>query len=95
MSWNWQWRRQLFVWEHELLNELEEILQGACVVFVEQDSWIWLLDPISGFSVAATYKLVQNALAQEHNPTQHGSTYNKLWDCMAPSWFGAYSTTDF
>jgi hypothetical protein len=52
-SGGWRWRRQLFVWEEELVV-LENLFLQVDVV----DKWMWLPDPTNGYSVRGAYHLL-------------------------------------
>jgi hypothetical protein len=41
VGWNLNWRRRLFVWETDLLNELLFMLNSV-IVSEEEDRWNWL-----------------------------------------------------
>jgi hypothetical protein len=54
--WRWGllWRRNFFVWEEELVNELEELINNVIITEVE-DWWEWSPDINEGFSVKSLY----------------------------------------
>jgi hypothetical protein len=57
--WRFEWRRELFVWEEELVNELLVRLDGR-VLGVRPDVWLWKPDREGGFSVKSCYTLLQD-----------------------------------
>jgi hypothetical protein len=52
--WNFIWRRNLFQWEEERVNVLEDLL-GIVVLTNDIDVWKWKLNPENGFSVKSAY----------------------------------------
>jgi hypothetical protein len=57
--WRFEWRRELFVWEEELVNELLVRLDGR-VLGVRPDVWLWKPDKEGSFSVKSCYTLLQD-----------------------------------
>ncbi|MCI73325.1 YIPF1-like protein, partial [Trifolium medium] len=47
----WQWRRQLWVWEEEMLGECTGLLYDIVLQTNILDSWIWRHDIGGGYSV--------------------------------------------
>ncbi|GAU32127.1 hypothetical protein TSUD_218780 [Trifolium subterraneum] len=54
----WQWRRQLWVWEAELLEECTSLLYDMVLQTNSTDSWIWRHDIGGGYSVRGAYSLL-------------------------------------
>ncbi|GAU19761.1 hypothetical protein TSUD_78870 [Trifolium subterraneum] len=54
----WQWRRQLWVWEEELLVECTGLLHDIVLHTNISDSWIWRHDISGGYSVREAYSLL-------------------------------------
>ncbi|GAU33103.1 hypothetical protein TSUD_259540 [Trifolium subterraneum] len=54
----WQWRRQLWVWEEELLAECTGLLHDIVLHTNISDSWMWRHDIIGGYSVRGAYSLL-------------------------------------
>lgn len=54
-EWLFNWRRNLFVWEEELLVSLMEDLEGM-TWSVFEDVWRWNLDELGVFSVKSAYE---------------------------------------
>jgi len=52
----WQWRRHLWVWEEELLDECRLLLADVSLQPLSYDVWKWLPDPSEGYSVRAVYR---------------------------------------
>jgi len=51
----WRWRKQLFVWEEEMLGELTLLLQSVNLQVDREDRWLWKLEPSNTFSVSSAY----------------------------------------
>lgn len=67
-SWGFSWRRELFVWENNLLLELLEDLDGF-VWRLGVDFWAWKLEGENLFSVKSLYsKLIGRGLGVELKP---------------------------
>ncbi|GAU33481.1 hypothetical protein TSUD_370930 [Trifolium subterraneum] len=47
----WVWRRQLWVWEEELLGECQALLHVFSLQAQYPDRWQWQLDRDRGYSV--------------------------------------------
>jgi hypothetical protein len=47
----WQWRRQLWVWEKEMLGECAGLLYDIVLHTNISDSWVWRDDTDGGYSV--------------------------------------------
>jgi len=44
----WRWRRRLWVWEEESLEELRALLLDVSLLHNVSDRWVWLHDPLGG-----------------------------------------------
>jgi hypothetical protein len=54
----WQWRRRLWAWEEELLEDCRSLLLDVTLFDNVSDRWIWLPDPTGGYSVRGAYQLL-------------------------------------
>ena len=54
----WQWRRRLWAWEEEMLEECRTLLLDVTLLDNVSDKWVWLHDPTSGYSVRGAYQLL-------------------------------------
>jgi hypothetical protein len=45
----WAWRRQLWVWEEEMLGECLDLLHNCALQAQVPDTWQWQLDPARGY----------------------------------------------
>jgi hypothetical protein len=84
-SWNLFWRRRLFVWETELLNDLL-LLLNSVTVSVEEDRWNWLGGDGDTFTVSSAYAtVVEMLLPRGVISFQQESAFKLIWKCSAPS----------
>jgi len=54
----WSWRRRLWVWEDELLEELRALLLDVSLLYNVSDRWVCLPDPMGGYVVRGAYDLL-------------------------------------
>ncbi|XP_039687072.1 uncharacterized protein [Medicago truncatula] len=54
----WRWRRRLWQWEEELLDECRALLLDVSLNPNVSDSWVWLPDPSGGYTVRGAYSLL-------------------------------------
>ncbi|GAU42130.1 hypothetical protein TSUD_351040 [Trifolium subterraneum] len=54
----WEWRRQLWAWEKEMLGECQTLLLDIILQAHTPYMWIWHLDPVRGYSVRGAYQLL-------------------------------------
>ena len=52
----WRWRHRL--WEENALEECKALLLGVSMFPNITDTWVWLPDPIGGYSVRGVYELL-------------------------------------
>jgi hypothetical protein len=62
--WNFEWRRELFVWEGDLFHNLIERLEGV-ILGDSPDCWVWKPEEGGGFSVKSSYIILQNLCLKE------------------------------
>ncbi|PNX58539.1 F-box family protein [Trifolium pratense] len=89
--WNLVWRRRLFVWEANLLDELLMILNPTVLSSVA-DRWGWRPELGEEFSVKSTYVLVSNLIISRGvilNEEQ--SAYKAIWKGPTPSKVSGFS----
>ncbi|GAU33506.1 hypothetical protein TSUD_386510 [Trifolium subterraneum] len=84
IGWELVWRRRLFVWETNLLNELLMIL-NPITLSDAVDQWGWRPENGEEFSVKSTYSLVYDMLLTKGNISQdQESAFKAIWKGPAP-----------
>ncbi|XP_015961036.1 uncharacterized protein LOC107485010 [Arachis duranensis] len=63
--WNFQWRRELFQWELDLLNQLHETLRLVNLVYDREDRVVWKFDKKGVFSTNSFVQELQVELLPE------------------------------
>jgi hypothetical protein len=88
--WTLTWRRRLFVWENNLLEEFMLLLNPVSMS-LQEDQWVWRPDDGGNFSVKSTYELVSNMLNMEPAISPEEATVFKvIWKCPTPSKVSAF-----
>lgn len=55
----WWWRRRLWVWEEDqLVEECRALILTVSLQESVTDRWVWLPDPIGGYTVRGVYNLL-------------------------------------
>lgn len=79
-AWDFHFRRRLFDWKKEMLDEMLSILDGSEALLSDgsEDRLIWLGKNSSSFSVESLYELA--------NPTSidSSSSFDHIWKNLAP-----------
>jgi hypothetical protein len=84
-DWNFTWRRRLFVWEENLLNNLLLDLQDFGLAQGE-DVWSWKLEEGGGFTVSSMYKkLAKVPVLEEEWGEAENRVFTQIWKTPAPS----------
>ncbi|XP_016204110.1 uncharacterized protein LOC107644693 [Arachis ipaensis] len=90
--WNFQWRRELFQWELELVNQLHNTLRIVKLALGREDRVVWKYDKKGIFSTNSFVQMLQVEMAPEDI-----SSYNftrSIWKGLVPPrvelfvWFG-------
>ena len=91
VSWNFNWRRDTFLWENNLMDNLLHLLRRVSLE-EEEDEWIWLPEEGGMFSVSSTYKLLEEFMVLEDGlSVEEEEVFIKLWRNLAPSKVVAFS----
>ncbi|XP_024635971.1 uncharacterized protein [Medicago truncatula] len=56
----WQWRRRLWVWEEELVEECRELLLTVTLQDSSSDRWLWLPDQTGGWYESTAFLFPSN-----------------------------------
>ncbi|GAU37723.1 hypothetical protein TSUD_382160 [Trifolium subterraneum] len=54
----WEWRRQLWAWEEEMLRECQDLLLNLSLQAQSSDRWQLQPDPVEGYTVRGAYQLL-------------------------------------
>jgi len=55
----WKWRRRLWVWEEEMLEECHNLLLTIVLLQVDLDDvWMWAHDPVVGYTVGGAHRIL-------------------------------------
>lgn len=91
--WDLSWRRPLFVWEEEMLQNLLPVLVATCGS-AGVDSWRWSQGDDGEFSVESCYSLLERLCLLDDRGRQGVEVVFKyLWKCPAPSKVVVFSWT--
>lgn len=82
----WKWRRNLFVWEQKLVEDLLSILHGFVPCINKDDVWRWKWEGTGAFTVKSAYRV----LTQQQNETQ-STLFKNLWKADAPMKLRAFA----
>ncbi|XP_057719208.1 uncharacterized protein LOC130933601 [Arachis stenosperma] len=81
--WNFQWRRELFQWELELVNQLHERLRLVKLADGQEDQLVWKFDCKGVFSTNSVVQVLQSeSLSTEI--TSYSFT-SSVWRGVVPS----------
>ncbi|MCI03482.1 putative non-LTR retroelement reverse transcriptase, partial [Trifolium medium] len=82
-SWNLLWRRRLFVWEEELLGQLQDLISPVTLSEVG-DRWGWIPGNGDVFTVSSTYSLVSNLTVPNLSmPSFSALAFTTIWKSPA------------
>ncbi|KAL8484562.1 hypothetical protein ACS0TY_027024 [Phlomoides rotata] len=85
---NWKWRRRLFVWEDNLINELKALIDRFLSYSEEEDSWSWSPAPNGSYSVKSAYKAIEDSNTIS---SPQGNILGGIWSKMVPLKVSAFS----
>jgi hypothetical protein len=75
----WQWRRRLWAWEEDLVEECRALLLTVFLQDSVPDRWVWLPDQRGGYSVRGVYDM----LTSQEQPQLH-SSMELIWHNQVP-----------
>lgn len=91
VEWRLTWRRELFMWESELLVNLMTVAADFRIG-EEEDTWRWRPGEGGEFSVRSTYQLLETVwLMQDNLSILEAKVFGYLWKSKAPSKVVAFS----
>ncbi|GAU14317.1 hypothetical protein TSUD_308770 [Trifolium subterraneum] len=68
----WQWRRQLWVWEEEMLRECQTLLLNISLQVQSSDRWQWKPDPDEGYTVRGAYQFLTSQVTHKNKLVTRG-----------------------
>jgi len=75
----WSWRRRLWAWEDDMLEECRLLLDTVCVQSNVSDRWQWDPDTHDGYIVKGAYQILTSTVS----PT-HVATDDLVWHKQVP-----------
>ncbi|GAU23391.1 hypothetical protein TSUD_334390 [Trifolium subterraneum] len=89
--WNLLWRRALFQWEEERVDQLLLFI-GNVNLSLDEDKWCWVCSPDGFFSVKSAYDVLLREIVSGPN-LNHLKTniFKSIWESPAPSKVIAFS----
>ena len=63
----WRWRRRLWAWEEDMLEECRALLFDVLLVPNVSNKWVWRPDIADGYSVRCAYDLLLNCDTSQMN----------------------------
>lgn len=94
--WSLEWRRELFVWEKQLLEELLSLLGSVCLSEDTLDAWEWSLESSKCFWTKSAYSFLVRKAAIAHGFSMEVlGAIKHLWKCKVPSNILAFSWQAF
>ncbi|XP_072056371.1 uncharacterized protein [Arachis hypogaea] len=80
--WNFQWRRELFQWELELVHQLHERLRPVRMSLENEDAVVWKFDNTGVFSTKSFLQIIQTETLSEEI-TSYSFT-RAIWKGLVP-----------
>ncbi|GLT29902.1 hypothetical protein SLA2020_047350 [Shorea laevis] len=85
-EWQWRWRRNLFVWEHSLLQEMVVEIEQVKIKHDMQDSWFWKHDKRGVYTIKSAYRYL-NASFQH----RMAFDFKLMWNKQVPLKVSAFA----
>lgn len=79
IEWNWKWRRGMFQWKADQLNDLQVLVEHAGLKGEGTDRWVWKKDPSEQYTVSSAYKWLRLT-----DISGSEDFYDELWGGKAP-----------
>ncbi|GKV02939.1 hypothetical protein SLEP1_g15313 [Rubroshorea leprosula] len=86
-KWNLQWRRNLFSWETQQVEELQKDIQDTSLIKGKPDLWEWAHSKDGGYLTGSAYQ----TLTMEGRSDQHGMELQNVWNKLIPNKISAFS----
>lgn len=83
--WNLRWAVNNDITAVQELTDLNAVLQGITPSKELADSWSWIPNKITGFSVKRCYEILQKSASSSSLELSQKKAINKLWKSGAPS----------
>ncbi|KAL4373539.1 hypothetical protein AHAS_Ahas05G0091900 [Arachis hypogaea] len=80
--WNFQWRRELFQWDLDLLSQLHEALRPVKLVINREDRVVWKYDRLGIFLTNSFVQVLQEGMLPE-DVTSYSFT-KSIWKGLVP-----------
>jgi len=95
VTWNFDWRREPFLWEQNLITNLLALLDGFALGTFN-DKWRWMPDDGGAFSVRSSYRVLEGILLLEYGLNAlEESVFGGIWKSPTPSKVIAFSWMAF
>lgn len=75
----WEWRRRLLAWEEDSMSECASLLADVILQDTILDRWRCVHEPIIGYTVRGTYKLLTSSV-----PTAEYASVHAVWLKQVP-----------
>ncbi|GKV05161.1 hypothetical protein SLEP1_g17203 [Rubroshorea leprosula] len=85
-TWTWRWRRNLFVWETNLLQELCSMLEGIKLTQGKEDNWMWKHNSKGSYTVRSAYNIIN-----QNQESRQDAQYKLIWDNKLPLKISAFA----
>lgn len=90
-SWNLSWRREPFLYENNLIENLLHLIGGVSLG-EEVDNWIWLPEDGGVFSVCSSYRVLEEIMVLEGGlSVEEERAFVNLWRSLVDGYFESHS----
>lgn len=91
ITWNFGWRREPFIWEQNLIDNLLALLEDF-TLGADMDKWWWTPDDGGNFSVNSSYRVLEGIVLLDDGLNDlEERVFGDLWKSSAPSKVIAFS----